>query len=103
ELTERQANEPDAPGLAGQIAQVEQHLVELNRRLEEATRRLQLQQVCTVGELRRLGSAWVVPPPAGSEVDRSRRVRDEEVERIAMEVAMAFEREAGWEPQDVSK
>lgn len=102
ELLERQATEPETPGLAGQIAQAEQHLVELNRRLDRAMERLRLQQACTVGELRRLGSAWVVPRPDVPEAKGSRLVRDDEVERIAMEAAMAYERAVGWEPQDVS-
>jgi superfamily II DNA or RNA helicase len=98
DLLDREAEDPEAPGLAGQIAQAEQHLIDLNHRLEEVRRRLVLQQHCLVGTFRRLGSAWVLPHP---EVEARRRVRDEEVERIAMEVAMAFERREGWEPEDV--
>lgn len=101
ELLERQASDPEAPGLAGQIAQAEQHLVELNRRRDQAAERLRLQRECTVGELRRLGSAWVLPHPGVPEAAGARLVRDDEVERIAMEAVMAFEREAGWEPIDV--
>ncbi|MCL8207346.1 MAG: DUF3883 domain-containing protein [Actinomycetia bacterium] len=98
DLLDRQREEPDAPGLAGQIVQAEQHLADLNRRLDETQRKLSLQQHCIAGTFERLGSAWVLPH---TDPATRRRVRDEEVERIAMEVAMAFERAEGWEPEDV--
>lgn len=101
ELTEKQANDPDAPGIAGQLAQAEQHLRELLRRRETALQRLALERQCTVGELRRLGSAWVLPHPGPAEAAGAPLVRDDEVERIAMEAVMAFERSQGWEPRDV--
>lgn len=101
ELTERQVNEPEAPGLAGQLAQAEQHLQDLLRRKEVALARLARQRACTVGELRRLGSAWVLPHPGAAEAAGAALVRDEAVERIAMEAVIAFERSQGWVPEDV--
>jgi superfamily II DNA or RNA helicase len=101
DLLDQQAREPEAPGLAGQLAQAEQHLVELNRRLEGVGQRLALQRQCTLGEVRRLGSAWVLPHPGAAEAAGGQLARDDEVELIAMEAAMAFERSQGWEPEDV--
>ncbi|MCL6596971.1 MAG: DUF3883 domain-containing protein [Firmicutes bacterium] len=102
ELEARRAAEPDAPGLAGQAAQAEEHVRVLTGRLEAMRRRVAREREVTVGELRRLGSAWVLPHPAAAEATGGRLRRNDETERIAMEAAMAFERSKGWEPQDVS-
>jgi hypothetical protein len=55
-------------------------------------------------------SALVVPAPEATAINRlttsQRGVpmrRDDEVERIAMEVALGYERSRGWTPQDVSQ
>jgi hypothetical protein len=54
----------------------------------------------SLGDLTHLGRAWILPHP---ERDQFRgMVPDPEIERIAMDVAMAFERAQGWEPEDVS-
>ena len=55
-------------------------------------------------------SALVVPAPVATlDPAEARRAggglamrRDDEVERIAMEVVMRFERSRGWKPEDVS-
>jgi hypothetical protein len=101
-------------------------LERLTRRRDELERELRQERNLTVGEPRFLGAAAVVPlPVAGPEelaydVPRPEAVpaheeragygagygagmrRDDEIEAVGMQVAMAYEREQGWEPEDVS-
>jgi hypothetical protein len=51
------------PGLDGIIAQAEQHLDELNNRLESRQRELELERHCAIADITHLGRAWVVPHP----------------------------------------
>jgi hypothetical protein len=53
-----------------------------------------------IADVLHLASAIVLPHPNG-EVAR-RMVSDPEIERIAMEAVMRYERARGWEPEDVS-
>ncbi|MGH2524179.1 MAG: DUF3883 domain-containing protein, partial [Anaerolineales bacterium] len=88
------------PGLAGNIAQAEMRLEELNRRLERRLRELDRERQFSLGDLMHLGRTWILPHP---EREKFRgMVPDPEIERIGMEVAMAYERAQGWEPEDVS-
>jgi len=50
-----------------------------------------------------LGCAWVVPLNQMEYKSHYGMHRDDEVERIAMKVAMDFERSNGWKPEDVGK
>jgi hypothetical protein len=50
-----------------------------------------------------VGVAAVVPQPREREEERGGMRSSEEIERIAMEVAMAHERQRGWRPEDVSE
>ncbi len=65
------------------------------KRLEDAIRR---ELSLTPAAPRILGVARVVPLAKGEEAMRS----DPEVEAIGMEVALRYERERGWRPEDVS-
>ena len=66
------------------------------KRLEEAIRR---ELSLTAAAPRVLGVARVVPLVKGEAAMRP----DPEVEAIGMEVALRYEREAGWTPEDVSR
>ncbi|MDW8325184.1 MAG: DUF3883 domain-containing protein [Anaerolineales bacterium] len=92
--------ERDEPGMAGNIAQAEARLEELNRRLERRLKELERERQFSLGDLTHLGRAWILPHP---EREKFRGMMpDPEIGRVAMEVAMAYERAQGWEPEDVS-
>ncbi len=80
------------------LGEAERRLDELNARLER--RRQEIQRQLAIADLAHIGSALVLPHPEQEEF--APMVRDEEVERIAMEEAMRYERERGWVPEDVS-
>ncbi len=72
----------------------------VRRSLERRRGELQRERQLTIADLTPIGSALVLPHPERDGFVPM--VRDEEVERIAMEVAMRYERERGWQPEDVS-
>jgi superfamily II DNA or RNA helicase len=82
---------------------------EIGRRIEEMDRRLRTKLegferlgIVRPGPVRYLGAADVRPPERTDDRDVQAMRSDAEVEHAAMAVAMAFEREDGWEPEDVS-
>jgi len=92
--------EREEGGMAGNIAQAEARLDELNQRLERRLKELERERQFSLGDLTHLGRAWLLPHPEREQFRAM--VSDPEIEWIAMEVAMAHEREQGWAPEDVS-
>jgi len=86
--------------LSGVIKQTEDRLDDLNARLERRREELQQERQLTLGDLTHVGSAWVLPHP--ERTSYAPMVQDEEIERIAMEEAMRYEEQKGWQPEDVS-
>ncbi|MBI4702776.1 MAG: DUF3883 domain-containing protein [Deltaproteobacteria bacterium] len=87
-------------GAAGRLAQVLDEIQQTELRKAERLRAIERLRVARAGDVRHLASAIVLPAAPGSEAHDLMR-SDPEVERIAMEHAMAFERERGWTPEDV--
>jgi superfamily II DNA or RNA helicase len=88
-------------GLDGLIAQAEQHLDELNNRLDSRRRELAMERHCTVSDVAHLGRAWVLPHPDREKPQFAPMVRDEEIERVAVQAAIAYERSRGWQVESV--
>ena len=101
ELLNRQVEGQTVQGLDGLITQSEQHLDDLNNRLENRRRELALEQHCAVADIKHLGRAWVVPHPDRANPQLAPMVRDDEIERIAIEAAIQHERDRGWEVESV--
>lgn len=101
EFLGRQEEGRTVPGLDGIIAQAELQLDTLNNRLESRQQELELERHCTIGDLTHLGRAWVLPHPQRDQPQFAPMVRDEEIERIAVQTAMAHERSRGWEVESV--
>jgi superfamily II DNA or RNA helicase len=97
ELLERQQRGEDVTLALGEA---EKRLEELNTRLERRREELRRERELAIADLTPIGSALVLPHPEREQF--ASMVRDEEVERIAIEEAMRYERERGWEPEDVS-
>lgn len=82
------------------LSEAQKRLDELIERLERRRRELAQEQKLAIADIARIGSALVLPYPEEEAVREL--IPDVEVERIAMEVAMRYERERGWLPEDVS-
>jgi hypothetical protein len=87
--------------VAANIKQVEDRLDELNGRLERRRAELSQERHCTISDIRRLGVAWVLPHPERKSPKLAPFVRDDEIERIAVEAVIAHERALGWEVTSV--
>ncbi len=82
--------------------EAERRLADLDRRLADKQRGFEQLGIVKPGAVLYLGTALVGPPPAiEPDVVQSMR-NDPQVELAAMDWAMAEERRAGWEPEDVS-
>jgi hypothetical protein len=101
ELLNRQIEGAAVPGLDGLISQAETHLDDLNNRLEIRRRELDMERHCTLTDITHLGRAWVWPHPERTAPGLAPMVRDEEVERIAVEVAIRHEEARGWQVESV--
>lgn len=97
DLVNRRIEGQNVPGLEGNISQAESHLDELNGRLETRRHELDMERHCMLADLSHLGRALVLPHPERTAPEVAPMVRDPEVERIAVDVAMRHERERGWD------
>ena len=89
-VQQRDAGSPE-PGLEGRLKQTEDRLDELNARLERRRAELAQERQCTIADVQHLGVAWVVPHPERAAPGIAPMVRDDEIERIAVEVVIAYE------------
>jgi superfamily II DNA or RNA helicase len=103
----------------------QRNLEDLERRREELKEEIRLERNLAIGGLSFLGAAVVVPLMGEAEVEGEEMIyeehepetvtlpderaeyaaaikREEEVEAVGMEVAMTYERDRGWHPEDVS-
>jgi superfamily II DNA or RNA helicase len=80
---------------------IEDRLDELNGRLERRREELQQERQCTIGEIQHIGRAWVLPHPERSSPGIAPMVRDEEIERTAINAAIAHEESRGWKVESV--
>jgi superfamily II DNA or RNA helicase len=101
ELLNRRVEGANIPGLEGNITQAEAHLDELNARLEGRRQELDMERHCSIGDLQPLGRAWVLPHPERKAPNMAPMVRDDEIEKIAVRVAMEYERARGWVVESV--
>ncbi len=101
EFLNRQIAGQTVPGLDGLIAQAEQHLDELNNRLDTRKRELELERHCTISDIVHLGRAWVLPHPERTTPQLAPMVSDPEIERIAVREAIRHEEARGWVVESV--
>ena len=90
-------------GLDGLIKTAEMHLDDLNTRRETRLAELELEQHSAVSDITHLGRAWVVPHPERASPNIAPMVRDDEIERIAVEVARRHEEARGWVVESVER
>ncbi len=83
------------PWLAANLKQSEDRLDDLNSRRERRMADLERESQCAIGDIQHVGAAWVMPhPERATEAARS-MVRDDEVERIAVQAATEHEKLQG--------
>lgn len=88
-------------GLDGRIKQFEDRLFELNGRLEGRQEELQHERHCTIADIRHHGRAWVLPHPERNSPEIAPMVRNDEIEKTAVQAVVAYEEARGWEVESV--
>ncbi|TWT30127.1 helicase-related protein [Blastopirellula retiformator] len=101
EYISRQIEGETVTGLDGLIAQAEQHLDELTNRLESRRKELELERHTSVSDISHLGRVWVAPHPDRATPQFAPMVRDDEIERIAVQEAIRYEEARGWVVESV--
>ena len=103
-LHEDQSQFTEVPNwLLASIKQAEDRIDELNGRLERRMAELAQEEQCSIGAVEYVGSAWVLPHPERTAPGIAPMVRDEEIERIAVETVIAHETARGWVVESVEK
>jgi superfamily II DNA or RNA helicase len=83
------------PGLDGRIKISEDKLLELDHRIETRRRALEQERQCSIGDIQHIGRAWVLPHPERQSPGLAPMVSDPEIERIAVQFAIAHEEAEG--------
>jgi len=96
ELLSGDQSRENNPLLAANVKQAEDKLDELNSRLERRRADIERERFCTIADIQHLGRAWVMPHPERSEPKVAAMVRDDEIERIAVNAVIAYEQARGW-------
>ncbi len=89
------------PWLAASMKQSEDRLEELNARREQRLANLDRECQCTIGDIQHVGSAWVLPHPERTSPGVAPMVRDDEIERIAVQAVIAHEEAQGRKAESV--
>jgi SNF2 family DNA or RNA helicase len=103
ELWQQQQTGDHTPLLAANLKLTEDRLEELNARLTRRRAEIQKERHCTIANIQAHGRAWVLPHPQRTEPDIAPMVRNDEIERIAIVHAIAFEERRGWQVRSVER
>lgn len=88
-------------GLEGRLALAEHRIQELNLRLEKRQKELAQERHCTIADIQHQGTAWVLPHPERQTPEFAPLVKDDEIERIAVDAVIAYEAAQGRTVQSV--
>jgi superfamily II DNA or RNA helicase len=103
ELLQQQQDGDSSPLLVANIKTTEDRLDELNGRLERRREELKQERHCTIADIHHHGRAWVLPHPERNSPAIAPMVRDDEIERIAVQAVIAYEEARGWRVESVEK
>jgi hypothetical protein len=90
-------------GLDGRMKQLEERLFELNGRLEQRQEELKQEGSCAITDIHHHGRAWVLPHPERTSPEIAPMVSDEEIEKIAIQAVIEYEKARGWQVVSVEK
>lgn len=101
DLIDRQQRGDSDPLLAANLKQAEDRLDELNHRLERRSAELAQERHLAITDIHHHGRAWVLPHPERQALNIAPMVRDEHIERIAINAVIAYEMARGWQVESV--
>lgn len=103
DLADAYEKAPEVPLNAANLKTSEDRLDELNGRLERRQDELQQERQCTIGDIMHVGRAWVLPHPERTAPGVAPMVRDEEIERKAVDFVTKLLEDLGWQVESVEK
>ncbi|MDR1925790.1 MAG: DUF3883 domain-containing protein [Planctomycetaceae bacterium] len=98
---EKQYGNENSPLFEANKKGIEDRIDELNRRLKTRGQELEQERQCMLGDVELIACAWVLPSPQRNSPDIATLVRDDDVERIAVNAVIAFEEGRGWTVESV--
>jgi superfamily II DNA or RNA helicase len=101
DLEGQHASGDTSPLIAANLKTTYDRLEELTNRLERREAELAQERQCTIGDIAFVGSSWVLPHPERTSPEIAPMVRDEEIERIAVQAVIAHEQAQGREVESV--
>jgi hypothetical protein len=96
----RQAGD-SSPLLAANLKTTEDRIDDLNGRIDRRRTELQQERYCVIADIQVLGRAWVLPHPERTNPGVAPFLRDDEIERIAVDAVIVHERAQGREVESV--
>lgn len=103
ELWQQKESGDKEQGLDGRMKQLEDRSFELNGRLEQRREELQQEASCAITDIHHHGRAWVLPHPERSSPEIAPMVADDEIEKIAIQAVIDYEKARGWQVVSVEK
>ena len=85
----------DTQLVAANLKTVEDRLDELNNRLDRRSREIDKERHCSIGDIHFVGSSWILPHPDKNKPEIAPMVRDDEIERRAVDFVIAHEEAEG--------
>jgi len=101
ELSERIAKGDETSNLHQLLANSEERLDVLNNRYDARKRDLDKEIKCYIGDIVHIGRAWVLPHPDRESSDVAPMVRNDEIEKIAIQKAIEHEESRGYVVESV--
>ncbi|MDR2172570.1 MAG: DUF3883 domain-containing protein, partial [Planctomycetaceae bacterium] len=97
ELSEAQED----PMYAANMAESERRLDELFRRQKTRTQDLKRERQCMLGDIKMIAKAWVLPHPQRNEPEIKKMIKDNNIEKIAIDEVTEYEKKRGWDVKSV--
>jgi len=92
---------PTPPWLSASMKQSEDRMEELNARREQRLAELDRERQCTIGDIRHIGCAWALPHPERKDPVIGQMVKDDAVERVAVQAVIDHEEAQGRKVESV--
>ena len=103
EYIQRQDMEGDSSNYAGTITQIDNRIMELNHRLDKRRSELKREKECSLTNITQLGRSIVIPHPEREKPEIKDMVSDLEIEKIAIQKAIQYEKSQGYIVESVEK
>jgi hypothetical protein len=103
DLLAQQQSGDNSPLLAANIKTASDRFEELRHRLDTRRSELNQERHCTISDIKHIGRAWVLPHPERTKPDIAPLIRDDEIEKIAVQEAIKYEEARGFKVESVEK